>query len=75
MAVRLEPEGPPHLAVVTAAPKEIVRGRLLVFSAAGDVVYDEILPRPARIIAASDGGGRRQMLLLSDGDGLAAYRK
>jgi hypothetical protein len=75
VAVRLESAGPPHLAVLAAAPREVGLARLLVFSAAGDLVYDEILPTYARVMTAADGAGRGQMLLLSDASGLVAYRK
>jgi len=62
------------LVVVATAPREVGYWRLLVFSKAGQIVYDEILARSMSAQAAPDGGAGRQMLLLS-GDGLSAYRK
>lgn len=75
LVVRLDADGPAQLAVTAAAPREVGVGRLMVFSASGAVVYDEILPRLARMLAATDGAARRQVLLLADGHGLLAYRR
>lgn len=82
VAVRLDPAGPSYLAVLAAAPRDIGFWRLLVFSAAGDVVYDEVLARGgATVMAARDASSGdqastgRQALLLSDGNGLIAYQR
>jgi hypothetical protein len=66
------PEGP-LLAVLGAGPRDVGVWRLLVFSAAGDTVYDEILGRGVTLLTAPDGAGRRSLLVA--GDGLWAYRR
>jgi hypothetical protein len=73
-AVRLDDGAAPHLAVLAAGPREVGRSRLLVFSPAGAVVYDEILAGGGRLLVARDPGGRRDALLLA-GEGLWRYRR
>jgi hypothetical protein len=73
-AVRLGPGGEAHLAVLAAGPREVGRGRLLIFSPAGAVVYDEILPGSGRLLVARERGGDREALLLA-GDGLWRYTR
>jgi hypothetical protein len=76
VAVRLDFSGLPYLAVLAAAPRDVGLWRLVVFSAAGEVVYDEVLPRGgASLMAVREASSPRQTLLLSDGHGLFAYRK
>jgi hypothetical protein len=65
--------GGPFLAVLGAAPRGVGRWRLLVFSAAGETVYDEVLGRGVTLLTALDGAGRRSLLVA--GDGLWAYRR
>lgn len=72
-AVRLA-EGGSHLAVLAAGPREVGRGRLLVFSPEGAVVYDEILPGSGRLLVARERGRDREALLLA-GDGLWRYSR
>jgi hypothetical protein len=74
VAVRLDDDPAPHLAVVAAGPREVRRSRLLVFSPTGAVVYDEILDGAGRLLVAREAGGRRDTLLLA-GDGLWRYRR
>jgi len=45
----------------------------VLLSTAGDVVYDEIFPWPARLMV-TDVAGQGQVILLADGNGLAVYR-
>jgi hypothetical protein len=66
-------EGGPFLAVLGAAPRDVGLWRLLVFSAAGETVYDEVLARGITLLTALDGAGRRSLLVA--GDGLWAYRR
>jgi hypothetical protein len=74
--VRLDFPEPPYLAVLAAAPRDIGLWRLIVFSAAREVVYDEVLPRGgASLGVVRATSGPRQTLLLSDGGGLLAYRR
>jgi hypothetical protein len=76
VAVRLDSPAPPYLAVLAAAPRDVGLWRLVVFSAAGEVVYDEVLPRGgASLMVVREASSARQTLLLSDGYGLLAYRK
>lgn len=73
VALHLNPGGPPHLAVLAAAAKEVGRSRLMVFSPAGEIVYDEILPQHGSIMTAPDHAGREMLLLATNS--LFAYRQ
>jgi hypothetical protein len=73
-AVRLETKEDAYLAVLAAGPREVGRGRLLVFSPEGTLVYDEILPGSGRLLVARERGGEREALLLA-GDGLWRYAR
>jgi len=72
MAVRFAPAARPCLALTGAAPRDVGRWRLLLVSPEREVIYDEILEAPVRLLEAhrADGG---EALFLS-GNGLRALR-
>ena len=74
VAVRFEPGARPHLAAMTGAPRAD-GWRLLIFSARGHLVYEEILARAGTLAVATDPASGRQSLLLADASGLVAYRR
>jgi hypothetical protein len=72
LAVRLAPGARPHLAIAAWAPRDLKRARLLLVSPEREIVYDEILEKPVRLLAARRADGSDTLLV--GGDGLRALR-
>ena len=64
--VRLRADAPPYLAAIAAAPRDVGRWRVLVFSADGRIVFDEIAGAPVRLLTARRADGSEALLLATD---------
>ena len=62
LAVRLAPGARPHLAIAAGAPRDLKRARLLLVSPEREIVYDEILEKPVRLLAAAAPTARTRSL-------------
>lgn len=73
LALSFSAGAPRHLALASLAPRDVRRSRLLILSPAHEIVYDEVLEEPVRLLAArrADGG---ETLLVQGGGRLRVLR-
>jgi len=72
VAVRFTPDGPRHLAIAAAGPRDVPHWRFLVLAPDRSIVYDEILDHWALPLVARRRDGADTLLV--SGNGLRALR-
>jgi len=72
-AVRLAPSSPPYLAVVSHGSSGYPRSVLMIFNPAGEVLWQEAMPKVRSLLAVETGDGL-EALLVGGQVGLTEYR-